>query len=48
MAIDKKPAHANHLGYLTIVRVTIILENTCFVIDNERAVQNNGYSILSV
>lgn len=33
MAIDKKPAHANHFGYLTIVSVEIILENTCFLTD---------------
>jgi hypothetical protein len=48
MAIDNIPAHASHLGYRTIVSVVIILENTCFVGDNERALQKSGFSILSV
>ncbi len=35
MAIDNIPAHASHFGYLTIVRVVIILENTGFTGDYE-------------
>jgi hypothetical protein len=41
------PAQASHLGYLTIVSVVIIFENTCFIGDNDWALQNNGDSILS-
>ena len=46
-AIDKIPAHASHLGYRTIVSAVIIFENTCFSVDNDGGLQNNGNSILS-
>jgi hypothetical protein len=46
-AIDNIPAHASHLGYRTIVSVVIIFENTCFKVDIDGGLQNNGHSILS-